>query len=110
MSLAHDTILKIQASLTRQSTTDSTIPLEGGRQQIVRNSMGKKSRGKRERKLAQMSSDPSFLLRKMLGLREQNAGRMSLAKPFCERLEATRALFRQYQRLDTAIALGVSEL
>lgn len=72
--------------------------------------MGKKSRGKRERKLAQMSSDPSFLLRKMLGLREQNAGRMSLAKPFCERLEATRALFRQYQRLDTAIALGVSEL
>lgn len=50
--------------------------------------MGKKSRKKRERRLAQMDQE----------------------KIFSERLEVMRALFRQYKRLDAAIALSISEL
>jgi len=50
--------------------------------------MGKKSRKKRERKLARMEAD----------------------RPFNQHLEATRELFRKYERLDAAIALSASEL
>lgn len=72
--------------------------------------MGKKSRKKRERRLARMEADPGILLREMFGFHGRMAGEMDQEKLFHERLEATRALFRQYKRLDAAIALGVSEL
>lgn len=72
--------------------------------------MGKKSRKKRERRLAQMEFDPSLLLHEMFGLQGRMAGEMDQEKMFRERLEATRTLFRQYKRLDAAIALSISEL
>lgn len=72
--------------------------------------MGKKSREKKERKLSKMSSAPSFLLSEAHRLQNKNTGQMAMEKMLHERLEATRSLFRQYKRLDIAIALGVSEL
>lgn len=72
--------------------------------------MGKKSREKRERRLARMEADPGFLLREMLGLNEQIAYEVEQENPFHKHLEATRSLFRQYGRVDAAIALSVSEL
>jgi len=72
--------------------------------------MGKKSREKRERRTARADADPGYLLREMLEYHEQftnDAGRGDL---FNERLDATRALLRQYGRTDAAIALSVSEL
>lgn len=72
--------------------------------------MGKKSREKRERRLARMESDPGFLLREMLGFHKQVTCKGDQENPFHKRFEATRALFRQYGRLDAAIALSVSEL
>jgi len=72
--------------------------------------MGKKSREKRERRLARMEADTGVLLREMLGLNEQIAYEVDQENPFHKRLEATRSLLRQYERLDAAIALSVSEL
>lgn len=72
--------------------------------------MGKKSREKRERRLARMKADPGFLLREMLGFQERVAYEVDQENPFHKRLEGTRALLRQYRRLDVAIALSVSEL
>jgi hypothetical protein len=72
--------------------------------------MGKKSREKRERRLARVEADPGFLLREMLGFHERVAYEEDQENPFHKRLEATRALLRQYGPLDAAIALSVSEL
>lgn len=72
--------------------------------------MGKKSREKRERRLARMEVDHSFLLREMLGFHGKIAYEKDHENSFRKRLEATRALLRQYERLDAAIALSVSEL
>lgn len=72
--------------------------------------MGKKSREKRERRLARMDADPGFLLREMLRFHERVDYEKDQETPFHKRLETTRALLRQYRRLDAAIALCVSEL
>lgn len=72
--------------------------------------MGKKSREKRARSVARMSADKGLLLCKFREHEERYSYEAEVAKPFHERLEATRALIRQYKRLDAAIALSVSEL
>lgn len=72
--------------------------------------MGKKSREKRDRRIARTSADQGLLLRELhehKGRREYEA---EVAKAFHERLEATRVFIRQYKRLEVAIALSVSEL
>lgn len=72
--------------------------------------MGRKSREKRERKLARMDTDPGVLLREMLGFHEQTSFDTDQENPYYKRFEAVRALLRQYDRLDAAIALSVSDL
>lgn len=72
--------------------------------------MGKKSREKRERRFARVEADPGFLLREMLEFHERVAYEEDQENPFSKRVETTRALLRQYGRLDAAIALSVSEL
>ncbi|MCL7463312.1 hypothetical protein [Pseudomonas sp. NW5] len=72
--------------------------------------MGKKSREKRERRLARMEADHGLLLQEMLGFHGKIAYEKDQGHSFRKRLEATRALLRQYERLDAAIALSVSEL
>lgn len=72
--------------------------------------MGKKSREKRERRLARMEADPAFLLRDKREFHGQITDEENQEDPLHEHIEATRALLRQYDRLDAAIALSVSEL
>ncbi|WP_417546019.1 hypothetical protein [Marinobacter sp.] len=72
--------------------------------------MGKKSRKKRERRIARMRADPSALLNEMLKSHRQEADTRDQVNPFQEHLEATRRVLRKYEGLDAAIALGVSEL
>ncbi|MEG3081191.1 hypothetical protein R3F64_15095 [Halomonas sp. 5021] len=72
--------------------------------------MGKKSRMKRERRLAQIEAEYGSPLHEQFGLCEQNADERSQKNSFQKCLEATRALFLMYRHLDAAIALSVSEL
>lgn len=72
--------------------------------------MGKKSRKKRERRLARMEADSGFLMREMHRFHGRAAYEEDQGNPFHKRLDATRALLRKYRRLDAAIALSVSEL
>lgn len=72
--------------------------------------MGKKSRKKRERRIARMRSDPKVLLDEMLESHRQRSDAADKGNPFQENLEATRTVLRKYKPLDAAIALGVSEL
>lgn len=72
--------------------------------------MGKKSRMKRERRLARMEADPGFLMREMLGFPDQSAYKAEQEKAFQKSLKATQAVLSRYRRLDAAIALSVSEL
>lgn len=72
--------------------------------------MGKKSREKRDRRIARMSVDQGLPLRKFREYEGRSAYETEVAKAFHERREATRVLIRQYKRLDAAIALSVSEL
>jgi len=72
--------------------------------------MGKKSRKKLERRLARMAADPSDLLRGMLNFHERTSSEAGKTGSFQKRLEATRDLLCQYDRVDLAIALCTSEL
>lgn len=72
--------------------------------------MGKKSRMKRERRLARREDVSGILPHEILGFHSRFADKFDHKKLFHERLEKTRAIFRQYKRLDSAIALSVSEL
>lgn len=72
--------------------------------------MGKKSREKRERRLARREGDPDFLLREMLKFRELSTDKADQETRFQKHLEAIRTLLSQYERVDAAIALSVSEL
>lgn len=72
--------------------------------------MGRKSREKRERRRARQQTDPSFMLRELIGSQAKAKNAPHGWDSFNKRLEDTRALFRQYDRLDAAIALGVSEV
>lgn len=72
--------------------------------------MGRKSREKRERRLARMKADPNLLLNEKLKFHRKIVGGEDQKSMFHRKLEATRALLRRYKRLDAAIALSVSEL
>lgn len=72
--------------------------------------MGKKSREKRERRLARMEPDNNFFLREMLESYGKITDESGQGNAFKKCLEKTRALISQYDRLDVAIALGVSDL
>ena len=72
--------------------------------------MGRKSREKRERRIARESADQDLLLRKFHEYKGASAAEAEVTKAFHERLEATRVLIRQYKRIDAAIALSISEL
>lgn len=72
--------------------------------------MGKKSRKKRDRRIARVSADQGLLLHKFREYAGRSAYGAEVAKAFHERLEATRLLFRKYKRIDVAIALSVSDL
>lgn len=72
--------------------------------------MGKKSKKKRERTSARMGTDPDFLYRRMFGIHEGASYKMDQESVFQKYVEAVRALLRQHNRLDAAIALSVSEL
>lgn len=72
--------------------------------------MGKKSRRKREGRLARSEGDYESLLRDVLERQEQACSQGGYEYYFYKKLETVRILFRQYRRLDAAIALSVSEL
>lgn len=72
--------------------------------------MGKKSRMKRERRLARMETDYGSPLRELFGLHGQVADEREQENLFQRCLEATRTLLLKYSNLEAAIALSVSEL
>lgn len=72
--------------------------------------MGRKSREKRERRLAESAEDPDFLLRQMIGLHDQFGERTQVRRTFLAQVRETRALLCQYDAADVALAIGVSEL
>lgn len=72
--------------------------------------MGKKSREKRERKLARLLEDSELPLRHMLSMHQQFGRQSNQASPFADRVTAMRGVLAQYAPLDAALALGVSEL
>lgn len=72
--------------------------------------MGKKSRKKRERTDARMKVDPDFLYRSVFGVHERTSYRAGQENVFQNYVEAVRAWLQQYDRIDAAIALSVSEL
>lgn len=72
--------------------------------------MGKQSRKRRERRLERMSPDRGLLLNALNDYNQRFLSSQDMESLFHTRLEATRALLRQYLRLDSAIALCISEL
>jgi hypothetical protein len=72
--------------------------------------MGKKAREKRERKMTLEAADPALLLRKFHAFQAQGARKAEAERMFQERLEAIRRVFFRYRRLDTAVALCISDL
>lgn len=72
--------------------------------------MGKKSRLKRERKLAGKVSRSSFSPTSSVEIEKRTDKKAEINNWFHDRIEAVRALLCQYDRIDLAIALGVSEL
>lgn len=72
--------------------------------------MGKKSREKRERRLAAQVEDPSFLLRQTPSLRDRHGRHEEVEKTFLVQVQKTRALISSYVPADVANAIGVSEL
>ena len=72
--------------------------------------MGRKSRGKRERRLAKSAGDPDVLLRQMMSWHDQFGERKQLKDAFLVQVRQTRTLLSQYDASDVALAIGVSEL
>ncbi len=72
--------------------------------------MGRKSREKRERRLAQNAEVPDFRLRQMTSLRDRFGERTQVKDTFLAQVRETRALLCQYDAADVARAIGVSEL
>lgn len=72
--------------------------------------MGKKSREKRERRLAKHAEDPDFLLRRMTSLHDQLGKHSEVEDTFLAQVQKTRALISSYDLADVANAIGVSEL
>ena len=72
--------------------------------------MGRKSREKRERRLAKSVENPDFLLRQMISLHDHFGERTQVKDTFLAQVRETRALLCQYDAADVARAIGVSEL
>lgn len=72
--------------------------------------MGRKSREKRERRLAKSAGDPDVLLRQMMSWHDQFGERKQLKDAFLVQVRQTRTLLSQYDAADVALAIGVSEL
>ena len=72
--------------------------------------MGRKSREKRERRLAKTAEDPDLLLRQMISLHDQFGDRTQVKDTFLAQVKETRTLLCQYDAADIALAIGVSEL
>ncbi|MEL4177997.1 hypothetical protein [Roseateles sp. PN1] len=72
--------------------------------------MGRKSREKRERRLAKSAENPDFLLRQMISLHDHFGERTQMKDTFLAQVRETRALLCQYDAADIARAIGVSEL
>lgn len=72
--------------------------------------MGKKSREKRERKMAIATEGPASFLRELHAFHAKATRKNEFEKEFKARVEATRTLLRRYKPLDAALALNVSEL
>lgn len=72
--------------------------------------MGRKSREKRERRLAQSAGDPDVLLRQMMNWHDQFGECKQLKDAFLVQVRQTQTLLNQYVASDVALAIGVSEL
>lgn len=72
--------------------------------------MGRKSREKRERRLAESKGAPDYLLRQMMSWHDQFGESQQLKDAFLVQVRQTRALLSQYDAADVALAIGVSEL
>lgn len=72
--------------------------------------MGRKSREKRERRLAKSAGDPDVLLGQMMSWHDQFGERKQLKDAFLVQVRQTRTLLSQYDASDVALAIGVSEL
>lgn len=72
--------------------------------------MGRKSREKRERRLAKSAGDPDVLLRQMMSWHDQFGEHKQLKDTFLVQVRQTRTLLSQYDATDVALAIGVSEL
>ncbi len=72
--------------------------------------MGRKSREKRERRIARERADQNLLISKFREYEGWSAHEAKAAKEFQEQIEAIRKLLCQYKRIDATIALSVSEL
>lgn len=72
--------------------------------------MGKKSREKRERKMAITTEGPELFLQKLHAFHAKATRKNEFEKEFKARVEATQTLLRQYRPLDAALAISVSDL
>lgn len=72
--------------------------------------MGRKSREKRERRLAKSAEDSDHLLRRMISMHDQFGDRTQVKDTFLAQVEEARTLLCQYDAADVALAIGVSEL
>ena len=72
--------------------------------------MGRKSRGKRKRRLAKSAGDSNVLLLQMMRWHDQFGERQQLKDAFLVHVSNTRTLLSQYDASDVALAIGVSEL
>lgn len=72
--------------------------------------VGRKSRKKRERRLAESAGDPNVLLRQMMSWHDHFGERQQLKNAFLVQVRQTRTLLSQYDAADVALAIGVSEL
>lgn len=68
--------------------------------------MGRKSRMKRERRLAKEQSGTNEFLAEIFAYQEQQKAKSNFDNSFQTRIETIRDLFKEYSRLDIAIALN----
>lgn len=72
--------------------------------------MGRKSREKRERRLATSADNPDFLLRGMIRMHDLFGESTQVKDTFLAQVRKTRAILCRYDPADVACAIGVSEL
>lgn len=72
--------------------------------------MGRKSREKRERRAAKMSMDPQLSAKIFESLFRRNDRDSELESEFQKHIEQMQVVLQQYNRIDAALALSVSDL